>query len=264
MTALRSDKTLYTMFTMYGQNIKSARPRFFEDEFYERLKKEVKDIAGVSLPNFLSQPLFENIMKDTRNDVIDISNRLAIDVYVHMKQMIKSEAKHITGEISQFICNTMIQDLEELREQMTSVMNTFLEAENMVFTQNNGYINDIKCIRAMAVNNDNDTSDIPDKFLKRYASSTIGNETHMVCELQASLYSYTNVYINRLGDTIPMLFMHFIRLFVNRISQKTMEPVNDEVIEKYMADDEKQLKEREKKEGQLSRFERALKLLYSL
>jgi hypothetical protein len=58
--------------------------------------------------------------------------------------------------------------------------------------------------------------------------------------------------------------MHFIRLFVNRISQKTMEPVNDDVIEKYMADDEKQLKEREKKEGQLSRFEKALKLLYSL
>ena len=264
MGALRSDKDLYTMFMMYGQNIKSARPHFFDDEFYERLKKDVKDIAGVSLPNFLSQPLFENIMKDTRNDVIDISNRLTVDVYVHMKQMIKNEVKNITGDISQFIYNTMIQDLEELRENMTSVINTFLEAEHIVFTQNNGYINDIKCIRAMAVNNDNDTTDIPDKFLKRYASSTIGNETHMVCELQASLYSYTNVYINRLGDTIPMLLMHFIRLFVNRISQKTMEPVNDDVIEKYMADDEKQLKEREKKEGQLSRFEKALKLLYSL
>ena len=147
--------------------------------------------------------------------------------------------KNITGEISQFIYNTMIQDLEELREQMTSVINTFLDAEHVIFTQNNGYINDIKCIRAMAVNNDNDTTDIPDKFLKRYASSTIGNETHMVCELQASLYSYTNVYINRLGDTIPMLLIkHFIHMGVTRISQKTMEPVNDDVIEKYMADDE--------------------------
>ena len=86
----------------------------------------------------------------------------------------------------------------------------------------------------------------------------------MVCELQASLYSYTNVYINRLGDTIPMLLMHFIHMYVTRISQKTMEPVNDDVIEKYMADDEKQVKERERKEGQLSRFEKALKLLYSL
>ena len=264
MTCLRSDKNLYTMFMMYGQNIKTARPTFFDDEFYEKLKKEVKDLAGVSLPNFLSQPLFENVMKDTRSDVIDISNRLTIDVYVHMKQMIKSEVQQINGDISQFIYNVMIQDLEELREQMTGVVNTFLDAEQVIFTQNNGYINDIKCIRAMAVNNENDTEDIPDKFLKRYASSTIGNETHMVCELQASLYSYTNVYINRLNDTIPMLLMHYIRLFVNRISQKTMEQVNDDVIHKYMADDEKRVKEREKKEGQLSRFEKALKLLYSL
>lgn len=263
MSSLKSDKALYTMFMLYGQNIKAARPHFFDDEFYERLKKEVKDIAGVSLPNFLSQPLFENVMKGTRNDVVDISNRLTVDVYMHMKNIIKEEVKSITGDIAQFIHNTMIQDLERLREQMTSIITTVLEAEHIIFTQNNGYINDIKCIRAMAVNQENDT-DIPDKFLKRYASSTIGNETHMVCELQASLYAYTNVYINRLGDTIPMLLMHFIHSYITRISQKTMEPVNDDIIEKYMADDEKQVKERERKEGQLSRFEKALKLLYSL
>lgn len=263
LVCLKADKTLFSYFLRYAHDIKAVRPSFFDDNVHEQLKKDVKDMAGVALPNFLSQPLFEDALRETRKEIASISKSLVNDVYAYAKKKIKDEVQHVIGDIAQFLHNTMIQQLEHMRESMMKVVMTVLEAEQMVFTQNNGYINDIKEIRAMAVNNESDT-DIPDAFLKRYASSTIGNDTHMVCELQVSLYAYTNVYMSRLSDTVPMLLMHFVGLFVSHMSQKTMEPVTDDIIEKYMADDQKQVNERETKENKLERYEKALHLLYSL
>ena len=265
LSHIQADKTLHVLFTEYGKQMGGAKPDFFNDEYFERLKKEVKETAGV-LPNFLCQPLFEDVLCDNRQTILDISQSLISSVSLHVKLLVGDEVKLIQGDISSFIHQCMLQYLDDIIDTTTQYVKTILESEHVVFTQNNGYINEIKEIRSMAVNGEHDEEDIdiPVKFLKRYASSTIGNDTHMVCELQASLYAYTNVHINRLSDTVPMIIMHHIQVFTKQLSNKVIEQVRDDVIDKYMEDDSILKRERTLKEDKLSRYEKALTLLSSL
>ena len=258
-----ADKQLYSFFTEYGRALKSNVPDFFCESFHESLKESVKEHYGNALPNFISQPLFESVLSGTRQKIQDHTGELINKVYAHVKNTMKSEMNIFNPDVSAFLYSKIVSFLDETKHDIARTTDIVLESENTVYTQNEYYMNEIKDIRAMAVNGELDDK-ISNEYLKKFASSSIGNDTHMVCELQASLFAYSNVYVNRIIDVIPMIVARFINTFYDNLSHRLVEHVTMETVEKYMADDESIISEKQDKENKLKRFENALSLLYSL
>lgn len=259
----KSDKQMYIYFTEYGDTLKRDVPDFFEESFHDTLKENVKEHYGNVLPNFISQPLFESILSGTQQKILEHTCELINKVYAHVKNGMKNEMKVFNADISTFLYSKVVSFLDETKANILENTGVILDSEKTVFTQNEYYMNEIKDIRAMAVNGETDDK-IPNDYLKKFASSSIGNDTHMVCELQASLFAYSNVYINRIIDVVPMIITRFLRMFYDSLSHRLIEHITMETIEKYMMDDETLMLEKQEMENKLKRFENALSLLYSL
>jgi interferon-induced GTP-binding protein Mx1 len=257
------DKQLYTYFSEYGSALKNNVPDFFGESFHDTLKENVKKHHGNALPNFISQPLFESVLSDTQKQIHEHTNDLINKTYIHVKSVMKEEMRIFNPDVSAFIYANIVSLLDETKAKILENTGVILDSEKTVYTQNEYYMNEIKDIRAMAVNEETDDK-IPNEYLKKFASSSIGNDTHMVCELQASLFAYSNVYINRIIDVVPMIISRIIKTFYENLSHRLMENITMDTIEKYMMDDETLILEKHEMENKLRRFENALSLLYSL
>lgn len=264
VTVIKQEPSIFHHFKIYHDNIYKDIPDFFSDEYHNSLKKDVKLIQGIMLPNFLPPPILDHALLQLREKISEQTTLLIIKVFNDINSKMKDYVQNnISNEVSHFIINEVNMCLDNLRRITTQYVNTMLKAESQVYTQSNSYMNTIKDIREMAVNEESQDG-IPIEYLTKYGSTSIGNDVHTICELQSSLYAYTHVYVNRICDTVPMILLQYISDFSSNVIQTLLEKVDESIIEKYMSDDNDLIEEKIQKENKLERLEFTLNKLRAM
>lgn len=236
--------TMNKYYKEYQRNLTKEVPAFLDEEYHDKIHALVDESGGSHLSNFLPMSIFRTFYAQNGQVFKTLTHKL-IDKCVHnIKDTIRKTIRENGGfkSVSKLIPlmeKTSIQFVDANVAKMTSIINDLLDCENEIFTQHKDYINEIQDIRNIAFNKDSfQEIGLPTVFLTKYSECKGDESSQTVCEIQVSLYSYTNIVLNRLCDYVPMLINKFlIQMTKNSLMNDTIEFLENSEIEQYFKED---------------------------
>lgn len=244
-------------FKEYQKNM-IPKKSFLDDDYHDKIHDIVEATNGVNLSNFLPLSVFKTFYQQNGKHIKDQTNILIEKCVNEVKDHLKNAVKENKGlkAVSKLIPlmeNVSIKFVDENVSKMHSIIDVILECERDIFTQHKDYTNDIQDIRSVAFNKEykdtlENVTDIPAVFLDKYSKCKSDETSQTTCEIQVSLYAYTNIVINRLCDIIPMLInKHLVENTKSSLMNATIEMLENMDIEQYFKEDKKVLEYQSKR-----------------
>ena len=242
------ETSIYKFFKNFNENLKANEPRYLEDSYHKKISNLVEETEGILLSNFLSPVIFKKVFEDLTAHVDVCSKAVVESCFVYVKDGLKSYVA----------TNRIIKNNTKINELLNKVIDDFyitnynklktsvellMECEKNVFTQHSDYIATIKKIRNATVDDIPDVKGLTEEFLSKYQQCNENSNTHTTYEVQISLTAYSNIVINRVSDTIPMLiYKYFISSINSNLITSTMVYLSDIDLGNFFIDDKEHQK----------------------
>ena len=227
------DCILFQQFNTFSERMGTCLPNYFDHIYHVKIKDFMNTKKGAYLSNFLHPQLFKSLYVELEERFRDLINDLTHNclhvIRSSITSIFKSNVSAYTKLCDRF-CVFISTYIEETYLKVQEHIKIILSCEEMVYTQQTEYINQIQDIKHVSMNADNyeNHSNIPIEFLKEYGSYESTEIDYYCCEMQVSLFVYTNIVKNRLCDNVPMMLYKFLVIdFKENFMQKCITFLNN-------------------------------------
>lgn len=252
-------------FKEYQKNMTIPKS-FLDDNIHDKIYEIVQTTSGMNLSNFLPLSVFKTFYQENRKHFRDQTNKLIEKCVSNIKDHLKKTVRENKGlkcvsKLVPLMETVSMQFIDKNVAKMSSIIDLILECEHEIFTQHKDYTNEIQDIRSIAFNKEpyqkyKDTfmniKGIPSEFLDKYSECESNENSQTACEIQVSLYSYTNIVINRLCDMIPMLInKHLVDNTKASLMNDTIEYLENSELDQYFKEDKSVIEYQNKRKAYL-------------
>lgn len=225
----------YEMYSNFCKTLNEKQPDFTTKEYESKIQESINESRCIMLFNFMSHVAFNQLFIESHKQMYsETSKKLIEDVYEYIKSVlvtiVRTKIVNRYPQLNTAIESVVIEYIDIQKGILLQNVNTLVESESFIFTQNEEYASKIKDMQ----------------------------EPHAIKFLQTSLKSYSDVSISRFCDYVPMQCHLF---FVTNIYKHLHEFVDFEKMSEYLVDDDSIRQKREETEITLNRFEKALEIL---
>lgn len=222
-----NDPKLFAFFKGYSTSLDKLKPDFFSEEYFEFVKEKIRNLSGTTLANFLSMNVFLSLFDQSQ------VKKITLVMVEHIQEYIRSQLQIFSQKyslVSNFLEDKSYKLHDENVENLKTVLNSFFESQEFVFTQDDAYSENILQIKEM--------------------TQVTTNEDHTIYELQTSLVSYSHIFYNRLRDMVPMFaYLYLVRRLISQFSCSALEDVTS-----FTLNDKNLMKEKQEMATKLENF----------
>lgn len=228
----------FELYNKFAESLETSKPDFYTKEYEEKIQVAINESRCIMLFNFMSHVAFNQLFIESHKKMYkETSTILVENIYTYIKRVlitiVKIKIENRYPQLNEAIESVVIEYIDNQKEHVLKNINTLVESESFIFTQNTEYAKKIKEM----------------------------NESDAIKFLQTSLKSYSDVSISRFCDYVPMQCHLF---FVTHVYKHLHEFVDFEKMSHYLVDDDTIKEKREETETSLLRFEKALNILNQL
>lgn len=224
---------LFQQFNDFSENMGNCLPNYFDNSYHSKIKEFMETKRGAYLSNFLHPQLFKSLYVELEEKFQEVIHSLIYSSVNAIKNATVNVFKDIVSDYVKLydkFCAFIGDYIGGIHGDIQKYLKLLLSCEQMVYTQQTEYINQIQDIKHVALHTDNfdNYSNIPNEFLKNYGSYDSSDIDYYCCEMQISLYVYTNIVKNRLCDNVPMILYKFLVTdFKQNLMQKCISFMNN-------------------------------------
>lgn len=228
----------FELYAKFSKELNEKKPDFFTDDYKDKIQTAINESRCIMLFNFMSHVAFNQLFIESHKKLYrEVSNSLVSDMYEYIKTVLITIVKNKTDnryvQLNDAIEEVVIEYIDLRKTEVLKNIDTLVNAESFIFTQNEEYAEKIKNL----------------------------NEPDAIKFLQHSLSSYSSISVSRFCDYIPMQCHLF---FVTDVYKHLHEYVDFEKMSRFLVDDDNIQEKRCETETSLSRFKKALDILSSL
>ncbi|CAI5468136.1 unnamed protein product [Closterium sp. Yama58-4] len=206
---------LHEKFNEFEAKMRKVLPDFLGQNYTERCKEALKEVAGVSLPNVLDQAMVKQLVQEVVESIEGPCLLLVNDCFAYATEMQQAVASHVCGMKAKESASHFVQDM-------------LTKEKRIIFTLNHYYMDTVSKIHVKIADFKKAQSPVPiptyvqnspyapvqalpappsvDDFGSSTASlaNLISNDDQAARDLQINMFSYAKVTHKRLCDVIPM------------------------------------------------------------
>eukprot|EP00899_Mesostigma_viride_P010695 jgi/Mesvir1/19627/Mv09916-RA.1 len=268
-------------------------PDFLSAEYSDTVREAMKETRGATLPNFLSQPVFKQLVLSAfASPIKDGIEDLVSDLRKYVEKVVgvlMDEAFGAHPSLLDTVKGDMLPRFLDSKESgLKSVLDMVARAETHIFTLNPQYMklvtaagNEANARKTMpigdgaaAVGNGGMASvggivgilkeggaGVFEEFMNKVVAS-VGNEDEAVLGMQINLFSYAQIVTRRLSDIVPMLCHEsLVTSLHEQLAGFMAESVTQACLEECLAEDPDTMATRAQKAQTRERFAKCMEVL---